>query len=1361
MSSRINVVSVRLFGLLTLLASPVFAETRYALLAGCNTYADGITPLTTSINDVQGVRDRVLCAAGGYWSSENVTLLADAQATYTAVRSKIQSAANTCVAGDVFFFMYSGHGAQDYDYEYYESICLYEADYGDWQLGADLALFDSGVKVVVMLDTCYSAGMFKAAMPYDQIRFQKFAERVMEAYRTAKQANTPLASKAALGSNVAFMTACNKFELSWIYDSDYSLYTRFVLDGISDKGNSDANLDGMLTLKELHDYAVPRVVSETQSEEVQTPQSYHPDVLDSLVVLGEPDTIRMETAAQSVSEGDGAVTVRLLREGNGLQSVSVDVLVLGETAVPGKDFVMPASATVTWGANDRAPKSVTVRLTDDALKENTETFWFICANAKRAVIQEARDACLVNLLDNEAGVAGTVQLAAASARVAESGGFASLTVTRTGGRDGAAQVKFRTLSGSAMEGSDFGGAHGVLTWGAGDAAPRTIQVPVYADEVWEDNETFAVELYDAEGALPGALRSATVTLANVGTTKAPGRLRIDPVALSACEADGVARVTVVREGGADGAVETKIATVAGTAKAGVNFVATNAVLRWAHGDAAAQVVDVRLLDDGAYKADQSFQLLLSGPKGGATVPAGGAKSVVTVRDALATLPLSGALDAGALAFAAGGTGGWYGQAGESADGTGAAQLYGASVPKGKDAWMQASVTGPGVLSFSWRLAAQTGDALVFLIGAAAKTNLVDQSGWQRVEGVSVPAGRQTLKWRFVKNAAVSNASDTAWVDQVAWTPDAARATLPVPAAGALLSSVPPQLAWKAAAGATNYNVYLGATVSAQDSLVGRPEGASWALGTLTTNTTFYWRVDSVSPAGRVTRGTVWSFKTPVGALAVVAVPAGQEATVGLPFEMALAVADGSPAATSYSIKGLPAGLTVSTVTGGISGRPAKSGTFQVTAAAKNAFGTGPVATFTLTVKALPTSMAGTYAGLVGINSDRLTEDFLAEKLRGAAQMTVSAAGAISGSLRLADGTYAFRGVFAKDALGYYYEASIKHKDGRVSVFQIWPYQDVALAQQGYRGLLFSDTERQELMLTRDGWAGNRSALAEYAGYYTVALPGQLAFSGATYPTGVGYVTVNLNASGVATLAGVMGDGTAWSGSATAYPAPDGNGLIVPLFASLYTGAGQVWGTLRIAPQATGKYDNTMESYAAAYVSDQSYVEDGGLLWVAKARSASRLYPDGFCLGLTVSGGYYNTGAMTHEARLSKAGHMLYLSFDTLSSWSDDPSVTVALSDSTVWLPSGAAANPCGTTLSINTATGLISGRFALTDLVSGKTVTRKVSYKGVLSPTQWTFGGTDYTAPAAGLFTVNGLSPTPTTSLIDALGVQLLWVPIF
>src|SRR5207248_3462033 len=53
--------------------------------------------------------------------------------------------------------------------------------------------------------------------------------------------------------------------------------------------------------------------------------------------------------------------------------------------------------------------------------------------------------------------------------------------------------------------------------------------------------------------------------------------------------------------------------------------------------------------------------------------------------------------------------------------------------------------------------------------------------------------------------------------------------------------------------------------------------------------------------------------------------------------------------TSYSATGLPAGLTVNTTTGLISGTPTTAGTYTVTISATNSGGTGS-ATLTLTIK---------------------------------------------------------------------------------------------------------------------------------------------------------------------------------------------------------------------------------------------------------------------------------------------------------------------------------------------------------------------------------------------------------------------------
>src|SRR5439155_1326381 len=87
------------------------------------------------------------------------------------------------------------------------------------------------------------------------------------------------------------------------------------------------------------------------------------------------------------------------------------------------------------------------------------------------------------------------------------------------------------------------------------------------------------------------------------------------------------------------------------------------------------------------------------------------------------------------------------------------------------------------------------------------------------------------------------------------------------------------------------------------------------------------------------------------------------ATTGTAFSYQI-TATNSP--TSYDATGLPAGLTVNTASGLISGTPTSSGTFSVSLNATNAGGTG---TMTLTLKINPQppviTSAGAATGQVG------------------------------------------------------------------------------------------------------------------------------------------------------------------------------------------------------------------------------------------------------------------------------------------------------------------------------------------------------------------------------------------------------------
>ncbi len=73
--------------------------------------------------------------------------------------------------------------------------------------------------------------------------------------------------------------------------------------------------------------------------------------------------------------------------------------------------------------------------------------------------------------------AGTVAMATASYSVAQSTGLLTVTVNRAeGSRDGS--VAYATADGTALAGVDYTTRSGTLTWASGDAAPKTISLPI-------------------------------------------------------------------------------------------------------------------------------------------------------------------------------------------------------------------------------------------------------------------------------------------------------------------------------------------------------------------------------------------------------------------------------------------------------------------------------------------------------------------------------------------------------------------------------------------------------------------------------------------------------------------------------------------------------------------------------------------------------------------------------------------------------------------------------------------------------------------------------------------------------------------
>ncbi|MCA1618171.1 MAG: DUF4214 domain-containing protein [Acidobacteria bacterium] len=118
----------------------------------------------------------------------------------------------------------------------------------------------------------------------------------------------------------------------------------------------------------------------------------------------------------------------------------------------------------------------------------------------------------------------------------------------------------------------------------------------------------------------GQRRAFLLTPDNAGPSPCdiPGTLQFSAATYAAGEAGTNATVTVTRADGSDRAVSVSYATSNGTAVAGVDYTAAGGTLNFAAGE-TSKTFNVAVSDDSLDEPDETVNLTLSGPTGGATL----------------------------------------------------------------------------------------------------------------------------------------------------------------------------------------------------------------------------------------------------------------------------------------------------------------------------------------------------------------------------------------------------------------------------------------------------------------------------------------------------------------------------------------------------------------------------------------------------------------------------------------------------------------------------------------------------------------------------------------------------------------------
>ena len=138
------------------------------------------------------------------------------------------------------------------------------------------------------------------------------------------------------------------------------------------------------------------------------------------------------------------------------------------------------------------------------------------------------------------------------------------------------------------------------------------------------------------------------------------------------------------------------------------------------------------------------------------------------------LPLPDSLDCTNFVWTTGGQTNWAGQSTETHDGIDAAQS--GVIGDEQECWLEAQMTGPGILTFWWKVSSEFAfDFLELYVDSELQDRISGEVDWQQ-GFFAVPAGVHAVRWRYTKDASSGMGADAGCVDQVSFVPTFTLAT---------------------------------------------------------------------------------------------------------------------------------------------------------------------------------------------------------------------------------------------------------------------------------------------------------------------------------------------------------------------------------------------------------------------------------------------------------------------------------------------------------------------------------------------------------------------------------------------------------
>ncbi|MEW6304099.1 MAG: Calx-beta domain-containing protein [Verrucomicrobiota bacterium] len=316
----------------------------------------------------------------------------------------------------------------------------------------------------------------------------------------------------------------------------------------------------------------------------------------------------------TVKEGDSGTTNMLFEltlSAPSTQPVSVNFTTANDSASAGSDYVS-TNGVVTFSPG-QTNQVVCVRVNGDTTYEINETFFVNLSSPVNAFLGDNRG--VGTILDDdpapEVNILPVITSVSDPAVTEGNSGTtnAVFTVMLSCPSLQVVTVRYAAGNGTAVAGTDFVSASGVLTFPPGEIE-RTVTVAVNGDQLDEPNEAFFLNLSNPTNAIIGdAAGMATITDDDPATVT----LSINDVSVMESNSGTAAATFTVTLSQASGqAVTVQFATGNVTASAGSDYVAKTGTLNIPAGSTTATVA-VTITSDTEVESDETFVVRLSNP----------------------------------------------------------------------------------------------------------------------------------------------------------------------------------------------------------------------------------------------------------------------------------------------------------------------------------------------------------------------------------------------------------------------------------------------------------------------------------------------------------------------------------------------------------------------------------------------------------------------------------------------------------------------------------------------------------------------------------------------------------------------------